>query len=173
LAVAGRPSLTAPASRVLAVLGYSDGSTRELHRIGAARLARAATEAHPDDVVLLTGYARRKGALSEAELMLAAWPSSTGRVICDPYARTTAENAAQIAALVRTTGAREVILVTSRWHARRAAAFVRALLRASDVRVTVVSPDEGDARSIRFLLRELWRWPLMPVQLLLVRRRTF
>jgi uncharacterized SAM-binding protein YcdF (DUF218 family) len=165
--VADPPGLTAPAARVVAVLGYSDGSTGELHRIGAARLLCASRAAGPEDVVLLTGWARRKGRLSEAELMLAAWPGATDRVVFDPRARTTAENAAQVAALARATGAREVLLVTSRWHARRATAFVRALLRGTAVRVAVACPDEP--RSIRFLLHELWRWPLVPVQLLLVR----
>lgn len=162
-------ALTAPAAaRVVAVLGYSDRSAGELHRICSARVERAAADVRADDVVLLTGWARRKGALSEAELMLAAWPGATDRVICDPRARTTAQNAAEVAALTRATGAAEVILITSRWHAPRAAAFVRALLRGTGVPVTVVCPEE--AWSIRFLLRELWRWPLVPVQLLLIRR---
>jgi uncharacterized SAM-binding protein YcdF (DUF218 family) len=167
--VADPSALTTPAVRVVAVLGYSDGSTRELHPIAAARLERGATEAGPDDVVLVTGYARRKGALSEAELMLAAWRGSTDRVVSDPHARTTAENAAEVAALVRKTGAREVVLVTSRWHARRAAAFVHVLLRGTGVKVTVLDVDEG--RSLRFLMRELLRWPLMPAQLLRVLRK--
>jgi hypothetical protein len=44
----------------------------------------------------------------------------------------------------------------------------RLLLRGSGVRVAVVTPDEP--RSLRGVLRELVRWPLVPIQALQVRR---
>ena len=157
--------------RVVAVLGYSDGRSTGLHDVCASRLARAAREARPDDVVVLSGWARRAGRLSEAELMLRAWRGTAARVVCDSDARTTAENAAHVVALVRSLGAREVVIVTSRWHARRAATFFRLLLRDADVSVSTASPDEPC--SARGLARELVRWPLVPVQTLRVRRRTY
>ena len=158
-----------PVGRVVAVLGYSDGRAEGLHRICASRLQRAALEARPDDVVVLSGWARRRGRRSEAELMLGAWRGPVERVVCDPDSRTTAENAARVVALVRSLDAREVLVVTSRWHARRAQTFFRLLLRGTDVRVAIACPEEP--WSARRLVPELVRWPLVPVQSLRVRRR--
>lgn len=151
------------------MLGYSSGRSQELHPICAARLEWAAREVGSDDAVVLSGWAGRRRRFSEAELMLRAWPGETDRVRCDPRARTTAENAAEVAAVARELGASEVLVVTSRWHAARAGAFVRSLMRGSGVRVMIAWPDEP--RSARFWLRELWRWPLVPIQLARVRRR--
>ena len=55
-------------SRLIAVLGYSDGSGAELHPVSAARLARAQAEAREDDVVLFSGWARRGLPRAEADL---------------------------------------------------------------------------------------------------------
>lgn len=159
----------APVARVVAVLGYSDGRSEGLHRICASRLERAALEARPEDLVVLSGWARRQGRLSEAELMLRAWPGSADRVVCDSDARTTAQNAAHVVALVRSLAAGEVLIVTSRWHARRAATFFRLLLRGTRVRVRTTFPDEP--WSARRLARELVRWPLVPIQARRARRR--
>jgi uncharacterized SAM-binding protein YcdF (DUF218 family) len=167
--VAEAPTLNRRSGRrVVAVLGYSDRGGDSLHGICASRLERAAAEATPEDVVVLSGWARRRGRLSEAELMLRAWSGRADRVVCDHDARTTAENAAHVVAIVREVGAVDVLVVTSRWHARRAAAMFRLLLRGSGVRVAVVTPDEP--RSLRGVLRELVRWPLVPIQALQVRR---
>lgn len=157
-----------PARRVVAVLGYSDGRDEGLHRVCASRLEHAAALARPEDLVVLSGWARRRGRPSEAELMLRAWPGVRDRVVCDHDARTTAENAAHVAALARSFAADEIVIVTSGWHARRATAFFRLLLRGTGVRVSATFPHEP--RSRRRMARELVRWPLVPVQALRVRR---
>jgi uncharacterized SAM-binding protein YcdF (DUF218 family) len=166
--VAQAPQLNAPGGRrIVAVLGYSDRRSDGLHAVCASRLERAAAEATARDVVVLSGWARRRGRPSEAELMQSAWRGPSERVVCDHDARTTAENAAQVVAIVRDIGASEVLVVTSRWHARRAAAIFRVLLRGTGVRVAIAYPPE--AWSAQRLLRELVRWPLMPVQALRAR----
>ena len=54
-------------TRLVAVLGYSDASTAELHPVCGARLERAAAEARADDVILFSGWARGRAAAPEAE----------------------------------------------------------------------------------------------------------
>ncbi len=54
--------------------------------------------------------------------------------------------------------------MTSRWHAERAKAAFRLLLRGGGVRVTSSSPPEP--WNARAALRELALWPLLPAQLL-------
>ena len=115
--------------RLVVVLGYSDGGTAELHPICAARLARAAELTTADDVVVLSGWARRAGSPPEAQLMRAAWRGPAREVVVDPDARTTVENLANALNDVVRVGAREVVVVTSSWHARRATAAMRWLLR--------------------------------------------
>jgi DUF218 domain len=150
------------AGRLIAVLGYSDGGTGRLHPVCAARLDRAAELATPDDIVVLSGWARVTGTSSEAELMEAAWTGSSTRLIRDDGARHTAENAAHTARIARSLGVLEVVVVTSRWHARRARAAFRWMLRGSGVRVEATAPSEP--RNVRAALRELAVWPLLPAQ---------
>ena len=155
--MSGRPA------RVVVVLGYSDGGAGALHPVGAARLARAASVATGDDVVVLSGWARVPGTRSEAELMAAAWSGRARELVVDPDARTTVGNAANALDDIRRVGAREVVVVTSRWHAARAKAAFRLLLRGSGVRVAAAFPDEP--RNPRAALRELPLWLLLPVQI--------
>ena len=151
------------AGRLIAVLGYSDCGTGALHPVCAARLGRAAELATPDDVVVLSGWARVLGTSSEAELMEAAWTGSSALLVRDDGARHTAENAAHAVRIVRSLGAREVVVVTSRWHAPRARAAFRWMLRGSGIRVAAAAPLES--RNVRAALRELAVWPLLPAQL--------
>jgi uncharacterized SAM-binding protein YcdF (DUF218 family) len=160
-------SLSGP--RVVAVLGYSDGGAGALHPICAERLACAAGIATDDDVVVLSGWARVSGTRSEAELMRDNWLGKAAQVILDEHARTTAENAAHVARIARDLGAREVVVVTSRWHAPRAAAAFRWLVRRSGTHVAVASPPGGTGRD---RLRELGLWLLLPVQLRVARRHS-
>ena len=155
-------------TRLVVVLGYSDRSGRGLHRICAARLHRAEELAESADIVLLSGWARRGAHDSEAELMRGAWRGVAASVICDPVARTTAENAREAAALADEHEAREVLVVTSAWHAPRARLLFGAALRGSGARVDVTPV--GDGRPFRPALREAVRWPLVPFQLALARR---
>ncbi|MDW8338879.1 MAG: YdcF family protein, partial [Thermoleophilia bacterium] len=122
--------------RLVVVLGYSDGSAR-LHPICAARLARAAEIATADDLVLLSGWARRRAPTSEAELMARAW-SGPSRVLLDREARSTLGNVVGAVRAALAHDARELVLVTSSWHARRTGALARAAARGTGVHVEIV-----------------------------------
>jgi uncharacterized SAM-binding protein YcdF (DUF218 family) len=106
---------------------------------------------------------------AEAELMAAAWNGRAREVVVDPDARTTVENAANAVDDVLRVGAGEVVVVTSGWHAARAKAAFRWLLRGRGVAVSAASPRGG---SWRASLRELALWVLLPAQLAGVRRGT-
>ncbi len=157
-------------TRVVVVLGYSSGDGSELHPVCAARLARAAEVATGDDVVVLSGWARVPHGVSEAELMRTAWRGSAREVVVDPDARTTVENMANALNDVLRVGAREVVVVTSSWHAPRAKAALRWLLLHTGIRVRSVSPP---GRSRRAAVRELALWPLLPFQLWAAGRRSW
>ena len=148
--------------RLIAVLGYSDGKARSLHPICAARLARAESEARPEDTVLLSGWARGRGSPPEAELMARSWSSPSRRVLLDRNARSTAGNVLGAIRAARQTGAHEIVLVTSRWHARRTSALAHAALFRSRIKVTVIAADDPAAGSAR--LRELACWTVLPFQ---------
>ena len=147
--------------RLIAVFGYSDGSGDGLHEICARRLRRAERETLVDDVVLLTGWARGRSAPSEAELMARSWTKPCRRLLVDSGARSTYANVAAAASVAREVGAQRVVLVTSGWHARRAAALLRAALRGSGVTVELATTDERP--SLRAGLRELVCSALVPV----------
>lgn len=148
-------------TRLVAVFGYSDTTTAALHPVCGARLARAAAEARPDDVVLFSGWARCRGEASEADLMAASW-SGGGRVrLVDREARTTLGNAIVVARAARQVGADEVVVVTSRWHARRAAVLARAGLLGTRAVVRVAAADEPPSAPRR--LREAASWLVVPV----------
>lgn len=147
--------------RLVAVFGYSGRQAEELHPVCRERLTLAAAEARPGDAVLLSGWARRRHSAPEAELMARAWRGAPGTVVLDRDARTTYGNAVGTAATARRLGAREVVLVTSGWHGRRASALVRAALRDTGLSVRVAPTKERGTRVAR--LRELLCWPLVPV----------
>ena len=149
--------------RVVVVLGDSDGGRDRLHPVAAARLARAAEISAEDDVVVLSGWARVPGTRSEAELMAAAWNGRARELVVDPDARTTVGNAFNALNDIGRVGAREVVVVTSRWHAPRARAALRLLLWRRHIRVRAAFPPEP--RDLRASLRELPLWLLLPVQL--------
>jgi uncharacterized SAM-binding protein YcdF (DUF218 family) len=157
-------------ARVVVVLGYSDGGRGELHPVCAARLERAAEIATSEDVVVLSGWARVSGTHSEAALMRHAWRGAAREVVVDPDARTTVENMANALNDVLRVGAGEVVVVTSSWHAPRAKAALRWLLRHTGIRVRSVSPPGGSGRAA---LRELALWPLLPFQLWAVGRKSW
>jgi len=147
-------------TRLVAILGYSDGSTADLHPVCAARLARAVAEAEPDDVILFSGWARGSSASTEADLMAASW-SGPGRMrLVDRSARTTLGNALAVARAAQRVGADEIVLVTSRWHAPRAATLVRSAL-GSGARLRVAATDEPLSRQRG--AREAGAWLVMPV----------
>jgi uncharacterized SAM-binding protein YcdF (DUF218 family) len=149
-------------TRLVVVLGYSDRAVEGLHPVCAARLARAAEVARPGDVVVLSGWARTPHGRPEAELMAEAWSGSATELVVDPDARTTVENLVNAVNDVLRVGAREVVVVTSAWHAARAATAMRWLLLHTGVSVRTATPP---GRSLRATLRELALWPLLPIQL--------
>jgi uncharacterized SAM-binding protein YcdF (DUF218 family) len=142
--------------RLVAVLGYSGRRDDCLHAICEGRVRHAESIVRPGDAVLLSG---------EAELMRGTW--SAGEVLLDPHARNTRENALAVAAAAREVGADEVVLVTSRWHAPRAQALVRAALE-DEIPVTASSPPQGPP--LRLAARELACRAMLPLQLRAVQR---
>ena len=142
--------------RLVAVLGYSRRGDEELHEICAARVRHAQTLVREGDAVLLSG---------EAELMRSLWGG--GEVILDAQARNTRGNAVGVARAVRETGADEVVVVTSRWHAPRARTLVRAAV-GGEVAVSTSSPP--DLPPPRLALRELACVAILPLHLRGVRR---
>jgi uncharacterized SAM-binding protein YcdF (DUF218 family) len=154
-------------TRLVAVLGYSTRGSGELHPICSVRLARALQEAGPQDAVLLSGW-------GEAEAMARLWADRPAHVVLDHVvldrrARSTFGNAVAVARTARSLGIRDVVVVTSSWHGRRAGALVRAALRGTDTTVSVVAA--GDLGSLRARLRELLCWLFVPVQAGLATRR--
>jgi uncharacterized SAM-binding protein YcdF (DUF218 family) len=139
--------------RVVAVLGYSGRRGSTLHPICARRLAHAEGLAHEADAIVLSGWARRGATSGEAELMHAAWQGPETQIVCDTNARNTAENVLAVARVARELGAKEVVLVTSRWHARRTRLLARAALRGTGIEVQTSSPD--DSPPMRHRVREL------------------
>jgi len=156
-----------PTTRVVVVLGRSDVGRGALHPVCAARLARAAEVTTAADVVVLSGWARVPDTHSEAELMRAAWRGAAREVVVDPDARTTVDNLANALDDIARVGARDVLVVTSSWHAPRAKAALRWLLRSTGIRVRAVTPPQ---RSVRAALREVPLWVLLPFELWRVRR---
>ena len=140
--------------RVVAVFGYSRRRDAELHPVCADRLARARGLASSNGAVILSG---------EAELMRAAWAGPDVLLVCDSEARSTVENARNVAAAARELGARELVVVTSSWHRARAGILLRAALRGSGIRVSVETSN-GRAPAL-LLARELACLALLPFQL--------
>jgi uncharacterized SAM-binding protein YcdF (DUF218 family) len=156
--------------RVVAVLGYSGRDAGQLHPICASRLAHAreiAVNGHP---VILSGWARRPAARSEAELMRDAWPEPSAQLVCDRTARSTADNAANVVAAAHALGASELVVVTSRWHRRRARILFRAAVRGRQVRLSVEGAQ--GPRPPAVVAREAVCLALVPFQLLRLRHAT-
>jgi hypothetical protein len=149
------------AERVVAVLGYSHRRTGRLHPIGADRLARAQGVAEGAQAVVFSGF-------SEAVPMRGAWTGPEVLLVCDSEARHTADNAANVAAVVRKMGAQELVVVTSPWHRRRARILFGAALRGSGIRLSIETA-EGP-RPSWLLGRELVCLALVPLQLRRARR---
>ena len=153
--------------RLVAVLGYSDRRAKGLHEVCADRLRHAERLVAPDDAVLLSGWSRRRGSSSEAELMRRAWNGREVRLIEDTAARTTAGNAASVAEAARRLDVTEVMVVTSRWHAFRA----RALVRAELPRVPVHTSSSAGRSPISLLARELACIAVLPYHLIRIRTK--
>jgi hypothetical protein len=154
--------------RVVAVLGYSPRRGDGLHPVCAERLALAQELSRGALAVILSGWARRPKAVSEAQLMRDAWTVTEVDLVCDPDARSTAENVANVVADARRLGADELVVVTSRWHRPRARLLLWAATRGRGVRPRVEAP--RGPRPPAMVVRELAIVPLLPLQLLRARR---
>ena len=150
---------------LIAVLGYSNRRAEGLHDVCAARLRHAEQLAGRDDVVLLSGWSRHRGKTPEAELMRQAWNVEDVRVIGDSTARATAQNATSVAEAARRLDATQVTVVTSRWHAFRA----RALVRASLGETPVWTSSPPGRPPIGLLMREVGCLAVLPYQLVRLR----
>jgi uncharacterized SAM-binding protein YcdF (DUF218 family) len=147
--------------RVVAVLGYSHRRNGRLHAICADRLAHAQRLAEGAQAVVLSGW-------SEAEVMRSAWTGPDVLLVCDTEARSTAANAANIAAAARELGAQELVVVTSPWHRTRARILVGAALRGSGIRFSIETAEGPQPSWV--LARELVCLALLPLQLWRARR---
>jgi hypothetical protein len=157
------------AERVVAVLGYSGRDTSKLHPICAGRLAHAQELAGDGDTVILSGWARHPSGTSEAELMRQAWTVPGAVLVSDRTAGTTAGNAANVAAAAEALGASELVVVTSRWHRRRAGILLRSALRGRSVRLRVEGAPGPSPPAV--LAREFVCLALVPFQVVRARRR--
>lgn len=155
--------------RLVAVLGYSGRRSHGLHVLCAKRLRHAEQLVADADAVLLSGWARRTTGAGEAELMRAAWAGADVPLVPDATARNTAGNAAAVAETARRLGATEIVVVTSRWHALRAGALVRAALREPSVCVQTSSPPGSSP--VALLARELVCLAALPYHLIRLRAR--
>ncbi len=102
--------------------------------------------------------------------MVQAWRGVSERILLDPHAGSTYDNAVAIARSARELGVREIVLVTSGWHGRRAEALVRAALHGFEGHLHVVATDERGTLAHR--CRELLCWTLVPLQAALAARRS-
>jgi len=152
---------------VVAVLGYSSRRGDGLHRLCEERLRHAESLVAHGDAVLLSGWGRRRDGTGEAELMRAAWKGPDVPLISDGTARTTIENAREVAETARRLGATEVTVVTSSWHARRASRLVRAALPG----VTVTTSSPHGRAPVSMLVRELACDAAVPYHVLRLRAR--
>jgi uncharacterized SAM-binding protein YcdF (DUF218 family) len=146
--------------RIVAVVGYSRGRRTELHPLCADRLRHAERLAAGARAVVLSGC-------PEADLMRTAWAGPDVPLICDADARTTAGNAANVAARVRMLGADRLVVVTSRWHARRVRLLMRRALRGTGIALSVETTN--GPRPALLLARELACLALLPLQLACMR----
>jgi uncharacterized SAM-binding protein YcdF (DUF218 family) len=141
------------AGSVIAVLGYSRRPDGDLHPVCAHRLAHAQALASPTATVILSG---------EAELMRGAWAGPDVVLVCDPEPRSTVDNARNVAAAARELGAKELVVVTSRWHRLRAGILLRAALRGSGIRLRMATTN--GPRPLPLVVREWACLALLPFQ---------
>jgi uncharacterized SAM-binding protein YcdF (DUF218 family) len=140
---------------VVAVVGYSRRGATELHPLCTGRLRHAERLAASAEAVILSGR-------PEGDLMRAAWSGPDLPLHCD-NARTTAGNAACVAAKARELGATRLVVVTSRWHRLRVWLLMRAALRGSGIELSVQTTD--GPRPPLLLAREVACLALLPLQL--------
>ncbi len=102
--------------------------------------------------------------------MADAWTGQASELVIDPDAQTTVGNATNSLKDVLRVGATDVVVVTSRWHAPRAAAVFRWCLRESAATIVTASPPHRDGMG-RWI-GELVRWAVLPLQFATIRHRS-
>jgi uncharacterized SAM-binding protein YcdF (DUF218 family) len=144
----------------IAVLGAPLGPGGALTRVLDERVAAAAAlwRAGGGRVVVATGGGA--GPRPEAEAMAEGLRArGVPAVLVEPEARTTAENARRVAALLAPLGARSVWIVTQPFHGRRAARlFRRAGLDAHIWHIDDSLEYRDRAAAVRWLVREYAAW---------------
>jgi uncharacterized SAM-binding protein YcdF (DUF218 family) len=122
---------------------------------------RVASET-PVEVVVFSGWSRR-GALSEAEQMRAAWRGPEVELLVEPTASVTAENASRTLPLLLERGIDRALVVCAPFHLYRTRFFFTRLYGAHGVETEFrVAPV---TRSVRALLWELAAAPACGRQL--------
>lgn len=161
-----RPRAGWSSDRALVVLGHREPDVSAEHRISdesRARIRQAVRECRtkPPRAVILTGYTRTPGGLSEAEQMKAEWPLPGVPALLEDGGRNTAENATCSLPLIRAIGdVRRVTVVTSAWHIRARRFF--APYRALGLRLSFALEFQGPY--LRPLLSELRALPRVRAQ---------
>lgn len=133
-ALTGRRAPTGP---VLIVVGQGDGTPEHRITAGAGDRARyAARVARRLDAraIICSGF-RGSGRVSEARQMAALLADAGVPVLCDEASSATGRHAVNCLPLLDTLGSREVLVVSSWWHAPRAAALIRLVLAGYGYRV--------------------------------------
>jgi len=135
-----RPLAVAPercARRFVVVLSGGIRSTGDLNATTRARVRHAAAllRAGRGETLVVSGGPRRRGRPSAAPAMralAAALGVEPARILVEARSSCTAENAREVASLVLACGERDVLLVTSALHMRRAKlCFERCGLRVA------------------------------------------
>jgi uncharacterized SAM-binding protein YcdF (DUF218 family) len=93
------------------------------------RAAERVAQSEPVDVVVFTGYARR-GGVSEAEQMRAAWRGQDVELLVEPTASSTVENASRTLPVLLGRGIRRAIVVCAPLHLYRTRFFFTRLYGA-------------------------------------------
>jgi uncharacterized SAM-binding protein YcdF (DUF218 family) len=93
------------------------------------RAGERVAQSEPVDVVVFTGYARR-GGVSEAEQMRAAWRGREVELVVEPTASSTVENASRTLPVLLERGIRRAIVVCAPLHLYRTRFFFTRLYGA-------------------------------------------
>jgi len=144
----------------IVVLGAPLGPSGELTPVVSERVAAAAALYHAGAGRLVVATGGGTGPRPEAAAMAEGLRArGVPDVIVEPAARSTAENARFVAALLAPLGARSLWLVTQPFHGRRAARLFRAAGLDPHVWHIADSLQYRDRRrALRWLVREYGSW---------------
>jgi uncharacterized SAM-binding protein YcdF (DUF218 family) len=151
----------------IVVLGAALWRGDRLSPVLAERVAAAAALWHAGGgrVVAATGGVTRTSVRAEAEVMADALAAAgVPDVIVEREARTTAENATNVARLLAPLGVRSAWIVTQPFHARRAQRLFRAAGLDAHAWHIADSLEYADRkRAVRWLVREYAAWARLAI----------